>query len=59
MVSKVAFFARKNMVKSVFKLTKSVRNYGEARNKNYVFFGDVWLTIVFRNESRLGIPFQV
>ena len=34
-------------VKTVCKLTKSVRNYGDARNKNYVLFGNLGLTILF------------
>ena len=37
---KLRLFARKNnyKVQIVCKLTKSVRNYGDARNTNYVFF---------------------
>ena len=35
---KLLFFARKNMLKTVCKFTKSVRKYGDARNKNYVLF---------------------
>ena len=35
---KFRFIARKKMVKTVCKLTKLVRNYGDARNKNYVLF---------------------
>ena len=30
-------------MKTVFKLTKTVKSYGNARNKNYVFFGDLGL----------------
>ena len=35
---KLRFFAKENIVKSVCKLTMSIRNYGDARNKNYVLF---------------------
>ena len=35
------------MVKTVFKLTKSVKSYGNARNKNDLFFGDLGLTFLF------------